>query len=221
MTKTALQTLSRYPWLLPLTALTAVLGAFGKLAEDVWNHEPFRWDVPLLADLHQAATPFWDRTMLALTTLGGAKAMALVAAGVLLWLIYRRLRVQAIFFTLAVGGAALLNPLLKQIFHRTRPDLWPQMTPEHDYSFPSGHAMGSLAVVGALVVLAWPTRWRWGVTVGGSLFVLGVGFSRLYLGVHFPSDVLAGWAAALVWVGGVALALAGYKYRKGISPEIK
>lgn len=199
--------LERYRPLLPLAALLTLLVGFAKLAEDVWTSEPFRWDVPILSALHNAHTSLLDGVMLGLTSVGGAAGMALLAASVLSWLLYRRQTAQALFFALAAGGAALLNPLLKAVFHRARPDLWPQLTPERDYSFPSGHAMGSLTVVAALMVLAWPTRWRWWVATPGGLFVLSVGLSRLYLGVHFPSDVLAGWLAGLLWVSAVALGL--------------
>ena len=65
--------------------------------------------------------------------------------------------------------------------------------------------MGSMAVVAALVTLTWGTRWRWAVVAFGALFVALVGLSRLYLGVHYPSDVLTGWLASLAWVGGCAL----------------
>ncbi|MGH8908790.1 MAG: phosphatase PAP2 family protein [Egibacteraceae bacterium] len=74
----------------------------------------------------------------------------------------------------------------------------------HD-SFPSGHAVTSMALVAALLVLAWPMRWRWAATAAGALFVTGVGFSRLYFGFHYPSDVLGGWCLALAWVAGVWL----------------
>ncbi len=67
-------------------------------------------------------------------------------------------------------------------------------------AFPSGHATGSFALATAVAVLAWPTRWRLAVIAGGALFVVAVGLSRLYLGVHFPSDILAGWCVALAWV---------------------
>jgi undecaprenyl-diphosphatase len=69
--------------------------------------------------------------------------------------------------------------------------------------------MLSSAFVGAAAVLAWPTRWRWPVLALGAPFALLVAFSRLYLGVHFPSDILAGWLASLAWVLGVSLVLYG------------
>jgi len=88
--------------------------------------------------------------------------------------------------------------------------LWESIAPEITYSFPSAHAMGSMALACVLVLLAWPSRWRWWVAVPAALFVLGVGLSRVYLGVHYPSDILAGWAAALVWT----IAVHGLVFRR-------
>ena len=75
---------------------------------------------------------------------------------------------------------------------------------EYD-SFPSGHAVGSMAVVATLIVLVWPTRHRWAVVVAGGVFAAAVGASRVYLGYHFPSDVLAGWAWAVAWTAAMWL----------------
>jgi membrane-associated phospholipid phosphatase len=72
-------------------------------------------------------------------------------------------------------------------------------------SFPSGHATGSTALVAALVGIAWRTRWRWPVLSLGLASMAGVASSRLYFGVHYPSDVLAGWALALAWVSALGL----------------
>lgn len=67
--------------------------------------------------------------------------------------------------------------------------------------------MSSMTLVAALVFLTWNTRWRWRVLILGSLFVLAIGWTRLYLGVHYPSDVLAGWTASVAWAVGVNLLL--------------
>jgi membrane-associated phospholipid phosphatase len=82
-----------------------------------------------------------------------------------------------------------------------------QLVPVHGQndSFPSGHAVGSMAVVAALVVLVWPTRHRWPVVIAGGVFAAAVGASRVYLGLHFPSDVLAGWSWAVAWTAAMWL----------------
>jgi membrane-associated phospholipid phosphatase len=196
------------------------LTAFGALARDVWTQGGIGWDEPILRYVHRHATPGRDTAMEVVSAAGyayGVVPMAFVVAAVLLAL---RQRGNALFWAVAVGGAGALNQGAKLFFHRTRPDLWLSPAPEHTYSFPSGHAMGSMALVAALAVLAWPTRWRWWALVGGSVFTLLVGFSRVYLGVHYPSDVVAGWSASLAWVLGVSQAAYGQlgKPRKRATP---
>ena len=85
---------------------------------------------------------------------------------------------------------------------RPRPTLWLSIRPEHTYSFPSGHAMDTAAVAVAVGFLLWPRQCLGSrlVLALAALFALGVGWARVYLGVHYPSDVLAGWAAAAGWV---------------------
>ena len=175
---------------------------FGALADAVWEREGFAWDAALLQVLHRHANPAFDTAMIRVTALGGPLPMAGVAALTLALLLAWRRRGDALFVALAVGGAATLNVLAKAVFQRSRPSLWPQLIPETDYGFPSGHAMGSLAVVATLLILLWPTRWRWPAMLVGVPFALLVGLSRVYLGVHYPSDILAGWSAALLWVVG-------------------
>src|SRR5690606_24487609 len=106
---------------------------------------------------------------------------------------------ESVFAAVATGGSGLLNVVAKQAFARDRPELWTSIAPEHNFSFPSGHAMGSMTLAWVLFLLAWPTRWRWPVAAAMALFVVGVGWSRIHLGVHYPSDILAGWAAATAW----------------------
>ena len=90
---------------------------------------------------------------------------------------------------------------------RERPSFWESITPELTYSFPSGHAIGSATLAGVLVLLAWRGRWRWPVVACVAPLVLLIGFSRVYLGVHFPSDIVAGWAAAIAWTAASYLAV--------------
>lgn len=178
--------------------------AFGSLAEDVWRHEGFALDSAVLKAVHAHASAAGDATMVFVTQLGSTRGLIPLAAIVLGLLIARRRVWDAVFFATAAGGAASMNLALKAVFHRERPHLWVSLAPETDYGFPSGHAMGSSAAIGALIALAWPTRWRWPAIVLGGAFVIAVGLSRVYLGVHFPSDVLAGWAASIAWVVGLS-----------------
>lgn len=175
----------------------------GRLADDISDHRVFPWDDGILLFMHTHASPFRDSTMKAITRWGAPPLMFIMGAvgmGVLLW---RGRRGDAAFFFASVVGAGLLNLAAKAFFGRVRPSLWQSIAPETSASFPSGHAMGTMAMAAALVVLCWPTRARWLVLVAATIFVVAVGVSRLYLGVHFPSDVLAGWLSSLSWVSGL------------------
>ena len=131
--------------------------------------------------------------------------MALLGAALAAALAFRKQPSRAIFVAVAVVGAGAIDLLAKVIFSRPRPHLWISSLHEIGYSFPSGHAMGSMAMVAALVVLVRGTRWQWWTLGLGGLFVALIGATRVYLGVHSPSDVLAGWVAAIAWVSAVSL----------------
>ena len=175
---------------------------FGALAEDVWEKESFSWDDATLLYLHAHATPVMDRIMLFFTHIGFLGPLV-VGTLLFLWLFWRRCWADATFVLLGVGGALALNQGIKLFFARVRPDLWQSLAPLGTYSFPSGHAMLSMALVLTLIILLWPTRWRRTALLIGIPLVLLIGLSRLYLGVHYPSDVLAAWMASLAWVLGL------------------
>jgi undecaprenyl-diphosphatase len=179
------------------------LGIFAFVAEDVLEHEDFGWDRPLLEWLHAHATPGRDIVMLWASRIGIWWGVVPFSVLFFLWLAARRRTAPALFFALSMIGAGLLNSATKHLFGRPRPALWGSIAPEQSFSFPSGHTMGSMALLTALSVLAWPTRARWPVIGIGAILVLAISGSRLYLGVHYPSDVLAGWMASLAWVLGL------------------
>lgn len=183
--------------------IAASLWAFGEIAEDVAEGEPFWFDVPLLEGLHGLAGRSLDAVFLAFSAVGYGRGVVPFDIALVAFLALRRHPRTATFAAIAIAGSALINVAAKHVFQRARPALWIPIAPEHTYSFPSGHAMGSATLVCVLACLAWRTRWRWPVIVVGVLFALGVGVSRVYLGVHYPSDVLAGWIAAIAWVLGV------------------
>jgi undecaprenyl-diphosphatase len=197
--------------LLLFAGLLLPLWGFAELADEVREAEAFPFDAPLLQFAHAMAQEGFDRWFLLFSAIGYQYGVvpfdvALVAA--LAW--HRRFR-ESIFAAAALAGSALLNLATKQVFARERPSLWESISPENSFSFPSGHAMGSMTLAVVLVLLAWHTRWRW-LTLGVMAFLVAmVGLSRIYLGVHYPSDILAGWTAASVWaVGCYGLAFYGH-----------
>lgn len=182
------------PWLL-----------FVRLAHEVWEGAGLPGDRRILMLLHAHSGPAQDAAAAWLSRAGGplgATALAgLLALGLLTARRYRALR----FFSLAVLGAELLNLTAKLLLTRPRPVLWAVLHPELSYSFPSGHAMAAAALAAAIGFLLWPTRWRWAAVGVGAAWALGMGWARMYLGVHYPSDVLAGWLGSVGWVSGLHL----------------
>ena len=193
-------------WLTVLfTGVLLPLTVFIGLVDAIDEAEALPADTVLLMWMQARASPALDGFFVVVSRFGyewGVIPLDLLLVAGLLW---RRRWRDATFAATALGGAALLNLGSKQLFQRVRPDLWESIAPESTFSFPSGHAMGAMALALTLVLLAWPTRWRHLVVLLAIVFVALVGISRVYLGVHFPSDILAGWCAALVWVLGMHL----------------
>ncbi len=196
--------LGRHRQLAALGALGVALPwvVFLKAASEIQEGEGFPGDQSVLRGLHAHAGPALDALALAFTRTGGPLPMAGLSALIFCYLWYRRQHRRAWFFGAALGGASALNLIAKAVLGRVRPALWPSLAPETTASFPSGHAMGSAALVLAVGLLLARGCWRPAFWALGALFVLGVGLSRMYLGVHYPSDVVAGWVASVGWVMG-------------------
>ena len=175
------------------------LWAFGELADEVHEAELIPFDEPLLRFARHVAHDGFDRCFVLFSKLGYEWGVVPFDIALVLVLAAMRKVREGLFAGIALGGSALLNLGAKQFFARERPSLWESIAPESTYSFPSGHAMGSMTLAAVLVLLAWRTRWRWWVALPALAFALLVGLSRVYLGVHYPSDILAGWAAAIAW----------------------
>jgi undecaprenyl-diphosphatase len=140
--------------------------------------------------------------MAGITWVGSLAVVLPLAALAALLLLRRGRRREAGFVMLSLLGASTLGHLAKLVLLRPRPDLFPVWTAmPADWSYPSAHAMQITALAVAVVYVAARRRALWAVTLG--IVVLLVGLSRLYLQVHFPSDVLAGTLAAALWVGGL------------------
>lgn len=161
--------------------------------------------------LHALASPSLDALMVGVTTLGSAIVLAAVAGLTIYLLLTRGLRAEAAFVAVALIGGIVLTGVLKLFFARPRPALdWTKAPPE--YSFPSGHAMQSVVVYLALALVI---RRLWGPRAGLVAAVLAfvlttaIGVSRIYLGVHWLTDVVGGVLAGAMWLAIVGLAFAG------------
>ena len=200
----------RFRWqrlLLAFAGIGLPLWAFGGIVDELREGEGFFFDEPVLRFAHAMARAGFDRFFLFASDAGYS---GVIVADVVLvsLLVLRRKRHEGVFAAIAVVGSMLLNIAAKHVFGRVRPSLWQSIAPETSFSFPSGHAMGSITLAWVVVLLWWHLRgararaWRWPVTALALACVLAVGLSRIYLGVHYPSDILAGWAAATAWTLG-------------------
>jgi undecaprenyl-diphosphatase len=183
-----------------LCGIIAPLGIFGSIAEDVAEKEKFFFDQNLLYFARDIRSTSMDRLMAAITHAGSGIALGVLCTVAVLFLLRNREHVAAWFIVTCLTGAAMLNQICKHLFARARPDLWVSALPETSFSFPSGHAMNSMAMCAALVIVTWPGKWRGATLAFSAAFVPLVGASRLYWGVHYPSDIVAGWACAIAWV---------------------
>ncbi len=197
----------RWPALFALVGLAVsafLLAVFVHLAEEtVYQQEAALVDSVVIWLVHSLSAPGLDRVMLAATYTGSGYAYALLAPPALALLGYLGWRREAISLAACLGGAAFLNWALKHFFVRARPDLF-RVISETGYSFPSGHAMVSLCFYGILAYIIGrrlPRRSRQlALYLAAAGLVVLIGFSRIYLGVHYPSDVAAGYIAGGTWL---------------------
>ncbi|SCB22750.1 phosphatase PAP2 family protein [Rhizobium hainanense] len=155
-------------------------------------------------DLSVPIGPGWlTHAVKDITSLGGTTVLALMTALVTIYLLFDRQRAIAIFILVSVLGGWALSAVLKVGVARPRPDIVPHLVEVHDLSFPSGHAMVSAVTYLTLAALISGTRTyrstRVFTVAAGILLTLMIGASRIYLGVHYPTDVLGGWCAGATW----------------------
>jgi membrane-associated phospholipid phosphatase len=198
-------------WLAPLIAAIGTVGLVVCLAillglswlfHEVWGKEAFQFDTSALLWLHQGATPALDAVMLKVTALGNPECVVPLVGFSFGWICWRCAWPEARMFAIACLGAYALNQGLKLVFVKDRPQLWTQLINESSFSFPSGHALGTIVLYGflAYILATRFPRWAGLIFVIATVIIAAIGFSRLYLGVHWPTDVIAGYAVGFLWL---------------------
>ena len=162
-----------------------------------------QFDEASRAALHSLASPGLTRSMQVVTLFGSQLILLSVTACAGAFLLELGRRDAALRIAAAVAGAEFLMWILKAVFHRPRPEPFFSGLALETYSFPSGHALLSLCCYGMLVTLAGaglPRAVRWLARIAAALLILAIGISRVYLGAHYSSDVIAGFLVAVVWM---------------------
>ena len=197
-----------------ITTLIATVGIFGllsclsiiyivaQLSDDVLDREAFAFDKTVLLWIHSFASPTGDRLMHSITTLNNPDFVSIVAGITLILLLWQRCYPEAKAFVIDCAGGVILSYGLKSVFGKTRPDLWESAIKEVSFSYPSGHALGSTVLYGFLAYL-FATRFpkfSWLIYLLAVLLIGAIGLSRLYLGVHWPTDIIGGYGIGFLWL---------------------
>lgn len=194
---------------LDFVGVLAALAVFGTLAVGIRDQEWSALDAFVTPFLHDRASPALDAIMNAATFVGSDIMILGVTLAALATLVLRARAREAAYLAVAVAGSVALNAIMKVFFQRPRPKLpWAHVLP--DYSFPSGHSMNSIVLYIGLALLAWALLGRRiGIpaVVAALALVVLIGTSRIYLGYHYFTDVLGGFAAGLTWLLLVGVAL--------------
>ena len=186
----------------------AVIASFGtwlfsELAETVMSGGTQSFDEAVLRWIYLRHTPALDATMIEITALGTGTVVLMIVCVAALFLSLTKHRYSALLLLAATAGGLLLDLVLKMRFDRPRPHVFAWGTNAVSSSFPSGHAMSATIVYSTVAYLAarlQKRRWaRWVTMFIALVFIALICFSRLYLGVHYPSDVLAGAVIGLAW----------------------
>ena len=178
------------------------LWVFAQIAEEVLEAESYAFDTNILLTVRSWHSPLLDIAMLGITFIGDPLVLFISCLILGTWLLRLKQKSEATTLAIAAIGAIGLNILLKHLFSRARPALWDRVVDVGQYSFPSGHAMVSMVIYGFIgyILANRYRRQQWWIISVTTLLVIAIGFSRLYLGVHWPTDIIAGYAAGLVWL---------------------
>ncbi len=216
--------------LVAIVAIAAALWAFVALASEMLEGELHAFDETVLLALRTPGDPSnpiggkqIEIAMRDITALGGVTVLTLITVLVLALLVLQRQRASALFLAVAILGGQVLSHLMKSGFSRPRPDLVPHGVEVATASFPSGHSMMAAVTYLTLAVMLARTETRAHMRafyiLSAAILSILVGISRVYLGVHWPSDVLAGWSLGAAWALAVWLLARALARRGQIEPD--
>lgn len=219
-----------WPLVLSLLVPAVALWGFIALAGEVMEGDTAALDKSILLALRKPGNtaeplgpPWLQEMMRDFTALGGIAVLTLITIGVVVYLVLDRKRRAALAVGIAVVGGLLISTFVKMGIDRARPDLVPHGSFVSTASFPSGHSMMAAVVYLTLAVMLARLRPRWRVKVflmSAAIFVVVlVGISRVYLGVHWPTDVLAGWTVGSAWAMLCWIVMLRLQHRGEVEPE--
>lgn len=187
-----------------LFASALLLSLFIEIAESaIFENELHVLDAAIIRVVQQFVSPGRTPIIMLVTDSGSAKFYICVFALFCVYWLCRRKWTKLFIFTVCLGGAGVLNMILKGLFERARPDILPVVV-ETGFSFPSGHAMGALCFYGLTAFFIGlrlkKKRRKYALYLIAALWIACIGVSRIYLGAHYPSDILAGYAAGSAWL---------------------
>ena len=178
------------------------------------------WERSLLLGIDRSVPTFVDWVLLVLPWLGTNLTLLPIVAIAALWLWRKKGRGElALQLMVTICGSLILNAVLKDVFGRPRPELWPHRGQYQWSAYPSGHAIVGVAVFFTIARMLHRERgWRWPFAAAGTLLVVNL-YSRLYLGVHWPTDVIGGLILGVTWLAVTQYAFAPFGRRPTAAPE--
>jgi undecaprenyl-diphosphatase len=190
-----------------LAAAVGVLIFLAWLTDEVLEGDTSTFDEATRNTVHQFASPTLTTLMRGISFLGSTRFLFSATVVIALLLFFRAWRRASVLLAVTMIGGAVLNMTLKLAFKRARPEPFFDLATPRSFSFPSGHSLASFCFFGALALMINARienrNWRLPIWIGAGVMVFLIGLSRIYLGVHHATDVIAGFMAALIWVGAV------------------
>ena len=185
-----------------LISCLIIIYIVAEISDAVLDKEAFAFDTTILLWIHQFANPTLDRIMLFITRFSDLSTVIMIAVFTLAILIWRHYYLEAKIFVIDCLGGGVLSYGLKSVFGRVRPHLWQSPIEDLSFSYPSGHALGSIILYGFIAYLI-ATRYPWfsRLIYTGVVCLSGaIGLSRLYLGLHWLTDIIAGYGIGFLWL---------------------